>query len=69
MTINIKDFYLTTPMARSDYMRLKLSNLPDFVVQQYILEAKENRDGYVPLEIQRGVYGLMKSGLISQQLL
>ena len=56
-------------MARSDYMRLKLSNLPDFVVQQYILEAKENRDGYVPLEIQRGVYGLMKSGLIAQQLL
>ena len=35
VTTDIKDFYLNTPMARSDYMRLKLSNLPKSVVQQY----------------------------------
>ena len=34
MKIDIKDFYLDTPMARSKYMRLKLSNLPNSVVQQ-----------------------------------
>ena len=34
MTIDIKDFYLNTSMARSDYMRLKLSDPPKSVVQQ-----------------------------------
>ena len=34
MTIDIKDFYLNTPIARSKYMRLKLSDLPKSVVQQ-----------------------------------
>ena len=35
MTTDIKDFYLNTPMARSKHMRLKLSDLPKSVVQQY----------------------------------
>ena len=33
MTIDIKDFYLNTPMDRSKYMRLKLIDLPESVVQ------------------------------------
>eukprot|EP00804_Cyclotella_cryptica_P021360 CCRYP_001593-RA/>CCRYP_001593-RA protein AED:0.47 eAED:0.47 QI:0/-1/0/1/-1/1/1/0/149 len=28
MTIDIKDFYLNTPMVRPEYMRLKLSDIP-----------------------------------------
>ena len=51
MTINIKDFYLNTPMACSEYMHLKLSDLPKSMVQQYKLEAKATRDGYVHVEI------------------
>ena len=35
MTIDIKDFYLSTPMVRSKYMCLKLSDLTNSVVQQY----------------------------------
>ena len=51
MTIDINDFYLNTLMKRSDYMRLKLGNLPMSVVQQYNLEAKATRDGYVHVGI------------------
>ncbi len=29
MTIDIKDFYLNTPMVCPEYMRLKLSDIPD----------------------------------------
>ena len=47
MRIDIKDFYLNTPMAQSEYMRLKLSNLPERVAQHYNLEKKSTRDGYV----------------------
>ena len=43
MTIDIKYFYLNTPMARSDYMHLKLSKLTESVVQQYNLEEKCTR--------------------------
>ena len=31
--INIKYFYLNTPMERYKYMRLKLSELPEYVCQ------------------------------------
>ena len=43
VTIDIKDFYLNIPMARSKYVHLKLSNLPESVVQQYNMEAKCTR--------------------------
>ena len=40
MTIDIKDFYLNTPMSRYEYMRLTLSDLPADFVTQYDLAAK-----------------------------
>jgi hypothetical protein len=69
MTIDIKDFYLNTPMPRYEYMRLKLSDLPDDFIKQYNLAAKVTKDGYVYVEIRRGMYGLPQSGLLAQQLL
>ena len=68
-TIDFKDFYLNTPMARSKYMRLKLGDLPNIVVHKYKLESKATNDGYIHVEIRRGMYGLTHVGLIAQQLL
>ena len=47
MTIDIKYFYLNTPMARSKYMRLKLSDLPENVISHYNLEEKVTTDSWV----------------------
>ena len=47
ITIDVKYFYLNTQMAQSEYVRLKLSNLPESVVQNYHLEDKATQDGYV----------------------
>jgi hypothetical protein len=33
MTMDIKDFYLNTPMAQYKYMQLKLSNMPTNVME------------------------------------
>ena len=33
MTIDIKDFYLTTPLERPEYLRMKLSYFPDDVIE------------------------------------
>ena len=40
MTIDIKDFYLNTPMARYEYMRLKLCDIPEEVTKHYDLKKK-----------------------------
>ncbi len=37
MTMDIKDFYLNTPMARYEYMQLKLSDKPDDIIKHYNL--------------------------------
>ena len=40
MTIDIKDFYLNTPMARYEYMSLKLCDILEDVTKHYNLEKK-----------------------------
>ena len=65
ITINIKDFYRNTPMARSEYMHLKLSDLPENVISHYNLEEKVTTDGWAYAEIKRGMYGLPHAGLIA----
>jgi len=32
MTMDIKDFYLNTPMARYKYMQLRIADMPDNVI-------------------------------------
>ena len=45
ITIVIKYFYLKTPMDRSKYMRLKLSDLPENFISHYNLEEKVTTNG------------------------
>ena len=47
MTINIKDFYLNTPMARYKYISLKLCDIPKDLSKHYNLATKVKSDGYV----------------------
>ena len=35
MTLDIKDFYLNTPLAKPEYVRLKMSNFPQDVIDHY----------------------------------
>eukprot|EP00804_Cyclotella_cryptica_P028355 CCRYP_016413-RA/>CCRYP_016413-RA protein AED:0.25 eAED:0.25 QI:0/0/0/1/1/1/3/0/885 len=53
MTIDIKDFYLNTPMVRPEYMRLKLSDIPDHIIKLYKLDKLVTTDGYVYVLIQK----------------
>ena len=69
MTIDIKNFYLNTPMESYKYMRLKLASLPDDVIKNYKLEIKVTSDGYVYLEVQNGTYPLPQAGSLVPQLL
>ena len=40
MAINIKYFYLNTPLVKSEFLRMKLSYFPDDVIEHYKLKDK-----------------------------
>ncbi len=69
MTMDIKDFYLNTPMARYEYMQLRIANMPEDVIAHYKLTDIATHNGYIYCEIQKGMYGLPQAGIIAQQLL
>ena len=63
--IDIKDFYLYTRMNCYEYMRLKITDIPDEIVKEYKLDQKVTTDGYIYTEIQKGMYGLPQAGIIA----
>jgi hypothetical protein len=69
MTIDIKNFYLMTPLNRPEYFRMKLSDIPQEIIDEYNLLQKATPDGWVYVEVRRGMYGLPQSGLLAQELL
>ena len=47
MSIDIKDFYLKTPMARYEYFRMKLELFPEDIIEEYDLGNKVGANGNV----------------------
>ncbi|KAL7475411.1 hypothetical protein ACHAW6_001326 [Cyclotella cf. meneghiniana] len=68
MTIDIKDFYLCTLMEQPEFMRLKLSDMPENVITHYKLRALQTPDVYVYICIQKSMYGLPQARIIAQKL-
>jgi hypothetical protein len=68
MGIDIRNFYLGTPMARYEYMFLPISLIPQEIIDEYNLMEKVH-NGRIYIEIQRGMYGLPQSGILAQDLL
>jgi hypothetical protein len=69
LAIDIKNFYLGTPMDRYEYMRIPINLIPDEIIEEYNLRDIVDADGYVYIEIQRGMYGLPQAGLLANRLL
>jgi hypothetical protein len=68
MCTDVEDFYLNTPMARYEYMRLPIRILPQEIIEQYQLLPLVH-DGWVYVEIRKGMYGLPQAGIIANQRL
>jgi hypothetical protein len=68
MMMDIKNYYLGTPLLRFEYMKMLLSWFPKEIVQKYNLNAVAV-DGWVYIEIRKCMYGLKQSRLIANQLL
>ena len=69
MTLDIKDFYLNTPMDKLELLRMKLDSFPQDVIDHYNLNAKVDEKNCVYVRVEKGMYGLPQAGKIAQELL
>ncbi|KAL7488941.1 hypothetical protein ACHAW6_014541, partial [Cyclotella cf. meneghiniana] len=69
MTIDISNFYLMTPLMRPEYLRVKLTDIPAEIITEYKLRDKVNKNGFVLIEVTKGMYGLPQAGLLANLLL
>ena len=44
MTMDIKDFYLGTPLKRYEYIRIQYNIIPDKIKEQYHLQAYKHNE-------------------------
>jgi hypothetical protein len=68
MMMDIKNYYLGTPLPQFEYMKMLLSRFPEEIIQKYNLNALAVGGG-VYIEIRKGMYGLKQAGLLANQLL
>ena len=68
MTLDIKNFYLCTPLKRKEYVRMKLEDFPEDIIELYDLKSKV-KNGAIYVSVKRGMYGLPQSGILAQELL
>ena len=68
LCLDIKNFYLGTPMDRYEYMKIPLNLFPQATQAQYELE-KHAHNGFVYVEIWKAIYGLPQAGILANTLL
>ena len=57
LTLDIKNFYLGTPMEEYEYMKIKVDTIPDKIIKKYKLQTMVH-NGFFYVEVQKGMYGL-----------
>jgi hypothetical protein len=68
MMMDTHNFYLVTILPNYEYMRMLLSIFPEEIMNKYNLRAMAV-DGWVYIDISKGMYGLKQAGLLANQLL
>ena len=68
MTADLANFYLSTPLDRKEYARIKI----DVILQELFGKCKLMdfvHNGWVYFEISMGMYGLKQAGKLADTLL
>jgi hypothetical protein len=68
MNMDIKNYYLGTPLERYEYVRIPVSVVLDKIMDEYNLHALVH-NGYLYVEVRKGMYGLPQAGLLDNVLL
>jgi hypothetical protein len=67
-SIDLKNFYLDTSMPNPEYVRIKITDIPEEFIEEYNLAGRD-RDGWIYFEICQGCYGLPQAGILANDLL
>jgi hypothetical protein len=57
------------PMEDPEYVRIKITDIPEEFILEYGLVGKEDINGWIYFEIHRGCYGLPQAGIQANNLL
>ena len=62
---NVKNFYLNNDLPEPEYMKLHIHIIPKEIIDEYALHKILDENGWVYLDIVKGMYGLKQAGIIS----
>ena len=65
LSADIKYYFLCSPMSEFEYMKLPFNVIPDETKTQYKLHDIVEPDGYVYIEIRKGMYGLKQAARLA----
>ena len=68
ITYDIRNYYLATPLDYTEYVKTKLTDIPQYFIDKYNLHDYVQK-GWVYFEILNGIYGLPQSSSLSNNLL
>eukprot|EP00804_Cyclotella_cryptica_P017718 CCRYP_001158-RA/>CCRYP_001158-RA protein AED:0.36 eAED:0.36 QI:0/0/0/1/0/0/3/0/335 len=68
-TADLSNFYLCTPMPRPEFGRVKLSDIPEEIIDEYNLREITTPDKWVYFRADKTHYGLPQAGSLSHDLL
>jgi hypothetical protein len=68
MCLDVKNFYLGTPMDSFEYMRIPVRLIPQEIIEQYNLLPLVS-DDHVYIEVQKGMYGLPQERILPKNIL
>jgi hypothetical protein len=67
-SIDLKNFYLDTPMPDPEYVRIKIADiLAEFIEECNLLEGRDH-DGWIYFELCQGCYSLSQAGILANNL-
>jgi hypothetical protein len=67
-TMDLKDFYLCTPLDQPEYVRIKITDIPKEFITEYKLKDFV-RDFWIYFKMHHGLYGLPQAGILANNLL
>ena len=65
MSCDLKYFFLDNLMSRAEYMRINSKYFPPDIRHQYEIEGLISADGYVYIQIIKGMCGLKQADIIA----
>ena len=65
LSLDLKDYFLASPMKNPEYMKVHISKFPSDIIQQYHLHSLVTKDGYIYIKIKKGMYGLRQAAILA----